>query len=77
MEGDFIREGDALIRNAFGKDPDGLEETEWCRLYAESIHLMKLERRVMEAAMETAVGRVMVQMFSKEGNGDDYDAMDT
>jgi hypothetical protein len=31
----------------------------------------------MEAAMYTAVSKVMVQMFSKEGDGNNDDTMDT
>ena len=63
-------EGDASIRHYFHIDPDTLDEDEWCKLYAESLHINK----VSFLNLKTAVCAAVVEIF---GNGNNNDTMDS
>ncbi len=54
-----MREVDAVLRKEYHIDPDILEDNEWCKLYADYLHIVKINFLNTKAAILSAAAEIL------------------
>ncbi len=51
-----------MLRKEYGVNPDALNDEEWCKLYAEYLHLNKLDHLKIKHAVIAGIAEILVKL---------------